>query len=371
MNILSLVKVKLNSTLIDLESYNFQVDSSVLGKAIRDEFQNQPELPGVIITSSSQIVGMLSRRKFNKQMSQPYSLELYLERPIQNLLNVIQNSFLHLPGTCTIEEAVRVALDRPKNLVYEPIVITIEDKLRLLDVHTLLIAQTQILAEYNNLIQLKQQESQEYLEKLELEKEKVKQYTLTLEAQYLKNEQRNQILETQQVDLQQQSLEIKELNQQFISISQLLSVEVKKSFQSTLNHVNSISENVEQIVSIDGELVQEVKAVQKVTELIENVSKQVWNLAIQASLVATQFGDQHTGFAQIIEQINSLEGKTHDASTQANQIANRFQFRIKELTKVAQEGQNTAFSLIQENQIAQNALMELEKLVNQSTMGNS
>lgn len=364
------VKLNHNSTLIDIESHNFQVDAEVFGKVINEKFQNQPELPGVIIISSSQGVRMLSRRKFVAQMSQPYSLELYLKRPIQILLNLVTSNFLQLPYTCTIEQAVKIALNRPTELVYDPIVVVKEEQLSLVDIHTLLLAQTQMLAESNILIELKHQQAQAYLAELETEKEKVKQYTVTLEAQYLKNEQRNQTLEAQQIDLQQQSQKINGLNQQFIRISQLLSVEVKKSFQATFDNVNSICDNVEQIVSIDQDLVEEVKAVKKVTNLIEGVSKQVWNLATQASLIASQFGEKQSVFTQITEQINNLEGKTHDASAQANQIANRFQSRIQELTKVAREGQTTALSLIQENQVAQSALMELEQLVNQSTMGN-
>lgn len=356
------------STLASLSSHSFQVDISTLGQAVSETFKNQPELPGVILMNGSQIVGMISQKTFLERMSQPYSLELFLKRPIQILLNTIKTDFLQLPVRCKIEQAARIALDRPAKLVYEPLIIVQENQeLTLLDIHTLLLAQSQILASANNLIQEKHQQSKQYLEQLKEEQQKVKTYTLLLETKHSESEKRNQILELQQTELQKQAEQISALNQQFIRISQLLSLEGKKAFQSTFAGVNSICNSTDKIVYIGKALVKDLEAVDDATQLIESVSKQVRHLAVQAALVANQ-SKELAGFSQITNDISKLGSKTFVATEQVNEIASRFKARIQQLTEAANAGETTARSLIQKNQKAQVALAELEELINEQKM---
>jgi hypothetical protein len=76
-------------------------------------FRTQSELPGAIVSNGKEIVAVISQKSFLEHMSKPYSLELYLNRPIQVLLNILPTEFLQLPITCTIEQAVQIALSRP------------------------------------------------------------------------------------------------------------------------------------------------------------------------------------------------------------------------------------------------------------------
>jgi len=112
-----------NSTLADLPTYQYQVDASTLGEVVSNEFQQDPKLPGVIIKQGEDAIGVISRRKFLEQMSQPYSLELYMRRPIRILLEVMASETLKLSHDCQIDQAVRKALNRSRDLVYEPIVV--------------------------------------------------------------------------------------------------------------------------------------------------------------------------------------------------------------------------------------------------------
>ncbi len=116
------------------------------------------------MTDDRGIVGLISRRKFLERMSQPYSLELFLKRPVKALLNVVKPEFLQLFSTCKIEHAAIIALSRPADLVYEPIVVEQEDgQLRILNIHVLLLAESQVLSLVN-------EEAERYLEKLHKER---------------------------------------------------------------------------------------------------------------------------------------------------------------------------------------------------------
>lgn len=133
----------------DLACHDFQVTPQTFGEVIARELARCPELPGVLITENQDFRGMISRQRFMERMSRPYSLELFLKRPIQIFLEAAENcqAPLLLSAASPIEDAVKQALQRPTAHLYEPIVIVSEDhQLRLLDFQALLIAQSQLLA---------------------------------------------------------------------------------------------------------------------------------------------------------------------------------------------------------------------------------
>ena len=145
-----------DSTLADLPSYDFQVVPTTPGRLVAAEFERDPNLPGVIIQTSdptAPILGMVSREKFYWRLSRPYGLELFMKHPIRDLWELTQTEYLTLPHYYRIDEAVQIALARPAQLVYEPIVVELADhKLVLLNVYVLLLAQTRLLSMANQMV---------------------------------------------------------------------------------------------------------------------------------------------------------------------------------------------------------------------------
>ena len=137
--------LSLESTLHELSLHDFQVESSRPGREVAKLLQLNPMLPGVILTQQGKFVGMISRRRFLEQMSRPYGLELFFKRPVYSLYRFVSTDILKLTGNTKIVEAARYSLQRPPELLYEPIVVEMEgENYRLLDVHQLLIAQSKI-----------------------------------------------------------------------------------------------------------------------------------------------------------------------------------------------------------------------------------
>jgi len=137
--------LSLESTLQDLSLYDFQVESCQPGKDVAHQFQVNQLLPGVILTKQGKFAGMISRRRFLEQMSSPYGLELFLKRPLDSLYRFAGTQMLILKGTTPIVEAAHCSLQRPTEILYEPIVVEIETGVyRLLDLHELLVAQSHI-----------------------------------------------------------------------------------------------------------------------------------------------------------------------------------------------------------------------------------
>jgi hypothetical protein len=353
------------TTLEKLALHHFQVTPDTLGQVIAQEFEQQPKLPGVIVAEGSQILGVISRRRFYERIGKAYGQEIFLRRPIQVFLEMMEddNGFLHLLMSDCIEDAMKLALQRPATDWYEPIVvIPVGDRQPkpqiyfLLDFHTLLLAQSQILTETN---QVMQQQAQ----KLEQERQKVKDYAALLEEQQATIQERNLQLERQKADLWKQSQEITKLNRKFVQIGQLLSLEGKRAFHATFEGVNAICQSTNQIARNGHLLTNELETVRATSALIERVSKQVRHLAIQAAIVANHIGTEMKGFSHITDEIGKLGSQIITAGQQMDAIASRFDARVHELMDSAQAGADVARSMVEQVQKAQDALIELEHLV--------
>ena len=148
-------QLTLNSSLANLPSHNFQVDKMTLGKVVKDEFDNHPALPGVLITDQPKIIGMISRSKFFEWLSQG----IYLDKPILIMWEKIRemsrvnfdlescpiSPLLLLTEVSTINQAVELALKRPENFTYEPVVILYPNgNWKLMDIKILLRAQSRL-----------------------------------------------------------------------------------------------------------------------------------------------------------------------------------------------------------------------------------
>lgn len=135
----------LDSTLQELPLYDFQVEATDLGMQISQMLETNPLLPGVILTDRGEFAGMISRRRFLEFISRPFGRELFLKRPVKALYRFTETETLIFPSNTLIVDAARKSLLRSKELLYEPIVVQVSPKTyNLVDVHELLVAQSNI-----------------------------------------------------------------------------------------------------------------------------------------------------------------------------------------------------------------------------------
>lgn len=137
--------LSLESTLQQLNLYNFEIDIKELSITVAKAFESNPLLPGVILIDRGKFFGMISRRKFLECLSRPYGIELFLKRPIESLYRFTRTDDLILPANTLIVLAARQSLNRLPDLLDEPIIVEIESSShRILDVHQLLVASAKI-----------------------------------------------------------------------------------------------------------------------------------------------------------------------------------------------------------------------------------
>lgn len=150
---LQMERLSLNATLADLPSFQCQVSSDTLGRVVGDLLNTHKDLPGVIVTEGGHICGLISRRKYLESVGKLFGLEVFTNRPIRIMLEQAPILPLVFPAHWSVHEAALTALSRTKDLV-EPVVVQFTDgSFRLIDLQTLLLAQSRILALTNQVIQ--------------------------------------------------------------------------------------------------------------------------------------------------------------------------------------------------------------------------
>ncbi|WP_071516144.1 ATP-binding protein [Geitlerinema sp. PCC 9228] len=141
----SVKNLGLESTVKELFLYDFQIELSQPGKKVEKAFENNPLLPGVILTEKGKYAFMLSRRRFFEIMSRPYGIELFSRRPLYSLRPFIPKDTLICSLDTQIIDVAKQCVQRSPECLYEPVVVTIQEgEYRLLDVHQLLLAQAYI-----------------------------------------------------------------------------------------------------------------------------------------------------------------------------------------------------------------------------------
>ncbi|MEG4573303.1 chemotaxis protein [Microcoleus sp. N3A4] len=351
-------------TIGHLPCHHFQVSAATPGQVVAERFEQEPDLPGVIITHESQVLGMISRVKFREQMSLPDRVELYGAYPIRSLLDFIRIPPLLLSEKWKVDDAVQACLNRHKDLIYEPIIVVMENRShRLLDVHTLVIAQSKMLAKSNKVIQKYRVERQKYLALIQQEQAKVYKCNELLKSQKLQAEKTHNPPSSHQVALVKQAEEIALMNQRFVRIAKLISSEGRQAFQATFQGANSICNNTDKILGVGKAIANDLETVNRTSRTIREAIEQVRHLAVQVAVVTNQMGSQPSGLSQVSLEIGRLASKTFELGTQMEQIASRFKLRVHELTEAARAGANVAKSVTIKIDRAEMAMLELEELI--------
>jgi diguanylate cyclase (GGDEF)-like protein/PAS domain S-box-containing protein len=137
--------LNLDSTLGCVPYHKVGLDlSSATHEAIA-QFEADFTLPGILMKTGEQFIGLLSRPRFYEIMSRPFSLELFTNRPLKALWKVVSHETLVLEADLAITVATRQALQRKAKNIYEPIVVSYaRQQYGVVDIHTLLLAQSTI-----------------------------------------------------------------------------------------------------------------------------------------------------------------------------------------------------------------------------------
>ena len=137
------------STLKELPAWDVRLDLTEKGAVLGDILQRDPRLPGVVVTENGQIKGTLSRGQYLRLVGRNLGLEVFHPRPLRLMFEgaAQEDEPLVLRPTTPIQTALSEALQRPRELIYEPLIVGQRDDLestQLVDFQDLLMADSRI-----------------------------------------------------------------------------------------------------------------------------------------------------------------------------------------------------------------------------------
>lgn len=159
-----------NSRLVELPAARVTLQLSDRCLCLTELFQDDSELPGILIFEGADFVTLISRRQHSSFMNQPFCDELFSRKQIRKMLSQIEPPAIILPASTTIGEAVATSLQRPEALLNEPLVITNGCSYSVIDVQSLLMYYASIFNKTVSLLQDEIAESNRLRSQLEVAK---------------------------------------------------------------------------------------------------------------------------------------------------------------------------------------------------------
>ena len=129
----------------DLRLWDAMVDVRTRTADVEQYFLADATAPGCVIGSDGRVFGILSRKNFTAAISRPFGREMFMKRPVSELLRMIDVEPLTLDGSTSIAHALRLAMARPGELCFEPMLVRNGAAVGLLEVNVLMTAQANLL----------------------------------------------------------------------------------------------------------------------------------------------------------------------------------------------------------------------------------
>jgi hypothetical protein len=137
----------------ELPSHEYQVSTETITEDVSLYLESHPEIPGVILVSGNKIHSMIPRNKIFERLGHRYGVELFLRKPIIELQENLETTIFKVSSNTGVNTAAKVAIGRQAKSTYDPLVMEYEDgSFRQLDMHVLLMAQSLVMENMNNII---------------------------------------------------------------------------------------------------------------------------------------------------------------------------------------------------------------------------
>jgi len=137
----------------ELPSHNYQVSTETITEDVSSHLGSHPEIPGVILVSGDKIHSMIPRTKMFERLGHRYGVELFLRKPIVELQETLGTTIFKISSNTRINAAANIAIGRQAENIYDPLIMEYNDgSFRQLDMHVLLMAQSMVMENMNNII---------------------------------------------------------------------------------------------------------------------------------------------------------------------------------------------------------------------------
>jgi len=131
----------INGIVGTLPYWDLCIDASQMVRELLDLLDNHPQIPGVLILGQEKLIGLIPRERVYEKLGRPFGVELFLKLNSKQFFETLGISTLVLSSETRIDDAVKMALKRDENILYEPITVAHPNGYRVISMYSLLTAQ--------------------------------------------------------------------------------------------------------------------------------------------------------------------------------------------------------------------------------------
>jgi diguanylate cyclase (GGDEF)-like protein len=131
----------ITSTVGALPYWDLSIDASKSVRELLDLLDKNPQIPGVLIIDEHEMISLMPREKVYEKLGRPFGIELFLKISCRQFYGVLEISTLVLDSETLLDDAVKKALLRQEQTLYEPIVVAHPNGYRVITMYSLIMAQ--------------------------------------------------------------------------------------------------------------------------------------------------------------------------------------------------------------------------------------
>jgi diguanylate cyclase (GGDEF)-like protein len=130
-----------NGTLGALPYWDVVIDASQTIRELLEILDKNIQIPGILVFEKKLLIGLIARDNVYEKLGRPFGVELFLKNNNKQFYESLGVTTLILGVDTLIDNAVKIALMRSAQTLYEPIVVADMDGYRVISMYSLLIAQ--------------------------------------------------------------------------------------------------------------------------------------------------------------------------------------------------------------------------------------
>jgi len=132
-----------------------------------------------------------------------------------------------------------------------------------------------------------------------------------------------------------------------------------KVVHQSMSSMDGLSKEVNQAADVIGSLATSSDQIGSVSEVIKSIAEQTNLLALNAAIEAARAGEQGRGFAVVADEVRTLATRTHESTSEIQQIIEKLQSDTKAAVTVMERGSKIASDGVAQSREAGDALNEI------------
>lgn len=138
----------------------------------------------------------------------------------------------------------------------------------------------------------------------------------------------------------------------------------------TTNSINQLAEQIEASMAAVHKLSGNVKDIEKILEVINDIADQTNLLALNAAIEAARAGEKGRGFAVVADEVRNLSKRTQDATSQISGMIQELQTGATLTVTTMEDSQRITLSTVEHSQEASDAIQVILNSIEQINQMN-